>query len=168
MKENVFCFKIGSFLKVSLDWFEGEDVNDYDLMWTKLERAVSPECNEVVASKKFKERVQKPGESITAFVTDLLLLVKDCNYVDEDRQVRDQFVYGVSGEELKKRLLEKGNTLTRVEAITIGKAYESTKIEVQECSANRTPAKESIKAVSKDKPKKVLMCNYCAKKKGSS
>ena len=47
--------------------------------------------------------------------------MKDCNYVDEDRQVRDQFVYGVSDEELKKRLQEKGNTLTRVEAITIGK-----------------------------------------------
>ena len=138
----------------SLDWFEGEDVNDYDLMWTKLERAVSPECNEIVASKKFKERVQKPGETITAFVTDLLLLVKDCNYVDEDRQVRDQFFYGVSDEELKKRLLEKGNTLTRVEAITNGKAYESTKIKVQECSANRTPAKESVKAFAKDKPKK--------------
>ena len=80
----------------SLDWFEGEDVNDYDLMLTKLERAVSPECIEIVASKKFKEGVQKPGETITAFVTDLLLLVKDCYYVDEDRQVRDQFVYGVS------------------------------------------------------------------------
>ena len=93
--------------------------------------------------------------------------MKDCNYVDEDRQVRDQFVYGVSGEELKKRLLEKGNTLTRVEAITIGKAYESTKIEVQEYSANRTFEKESIKAVSKDNPKKVLMCNYCANKKGA-
>ena len=151
----------------SLDWFEGEKVNDYDLMRTKLERAVSPKSNEIVASKKFKERVQKPGESITAFVTDLLLLVKDCNYVDEDRQVRDQFVYGVSGEELKKRLLEKGNTLTRVEAITIGKAYESTKIEVQEYSANRTFEKESIEAVSKDNPKKVLMCNYCPNKKGA-
>ena len=145
----------------SLDWFEGEDVNDYDLMWTKLERAVSAECNEIVASKKFKERVQKPGETITAFVTDLLLLVKDCNYVDEDREVTDQFVYDISDEELKKRLLEKGNTRTRVEAITIGKAFESTKIEAQECSANR------IKAVSKEKPKKILMCNYCANKKGA-
>ena len=114
----------------SLDWFEGEDVNDYDLMWTKMEQAVSLECNQIVASKKFKERVQKPGETVTAVVTDLLLLLKDCNYVDEDRQVRDQFVYGVSDEELKKRLLEKGNTLTRVEAITIGKAYKSTKTEV--------------------------------------
>ncbi len=41
----------------SLDRAEGEDVNDYELMWTKLEGAVSPECNEIVASKKFKERV---------------------------------------------------------------------------------------------------------------
>ena len=157
----------GQMIYDSLDWFEGEDVHDYDLMWTKLERAVSPECNEIVASKKFKERVQKPRETVTAFVTDLLLLVKDCNYVDEDRQVRDQFVYGVSDEELKKRLLEKGNTLTRAEAITIGKAYVSIKIEVQECSANRSPTKESIKAVSKDKPKKVLLCNYCSNKKGA-
>ena len=34
--------------------------------------------------------------------------------------------------------------------MTIGKSYESTKIEVQEYSANRPPAKESIKAVSKN------------------
>ena len=127
---------------------------------------VSPECNEIVASKKFKERVQKPGESITTFITDLMLLVKDCNYADEDRQVRDQFVYGISDEELKKRLLEKGNTLTRIEATTIGKAYENTKREVQEC-CTKQPVNESIKALSKDKPKKILMCNYCANKKGS-
>ena len=37
-----------------------------------------------------------------------MLLVKDCNYLDEDRQVRDQFVYGVSDDDLKKKLLEKG------------------------------------------------------------
>ena len=30
--------------------------------------------------------------------------------------------------------------------MTIGKAYESAKIEVQECSANRPPVKDSIKA----------------------
>ena len=116
----------------SLDWFEGEVINDYDLMRTKLERAVSPECNEIVASKKCKERVQKAGETITVFITDLMLLVKEYNYVDEDRQVRDQFVYGVSGEELKKRSLQRGNSLTQVETTTIGKAYESTQLEDQE------------------------------------
>ena len=71
----------------SLDWFEGEDINDYDLMWTKMERAVSPECNEILVSKKFKERMQKPAETITVFITDLMLLVKGCNYPDEVRQL---------------------------------------------------------------------------------
>ena len=75
-------------------------------------------------------------------------------------------VYAVSDEELKKRLLEKGNTLTRVEATAIGKAYESTKLEVQECSAQQ-PAKESVNVVSKDKQRKVFMCNNCANKKGA-
>ena len=91
----------------SLDWAEGEDANDYELMWTKLERAVSPECNEIVASKKFKGRVQKPGETITAFLTDLMVLVKDCSYVDEDRQVRDQFEREISDEQFEKKLLKK-------------------------------------------------------------
>ena len=48
--------------------------------------------------------------------------------------------------------------------MTIGKSYESTKIEHQQCSANQPPAKETIKAVSKNKPKKVLMCNNSANK----
>ena len=94
-----------------------------------------------------------------------MLLVKDCNYTDEDRQVRDQFVHGIADDELKKRLLEKGNTLTRIDATTIGKAYENRKHEVQEC-CSKQPAKESNKAVSKENPKKVLLCNYCANKKG--
>ena len=73
---------------------------------------------------KLKERLQKPGETITAFITDWMLLI--------DRQVRDQFVYGIADDELKKILLEKGNTLTPIDAST---------------------------AVSKEEPKKVLLCN---------
>ena len=150
----------------SLDWGEDEDVNNYELMWTKLEGAVSAECNEIVASKKFKERVQKPKETITSFVTDLMLLVKDCNYIDEDRQVRDQFVYGVSDDDLKKKLLEKGNTLTRIQAVSIGKAHETTNQEVQECCL-KPPVSDSTNTIFKGKPNKGLMCNYCANKKGS-
>ena len=150
----------------SLDWGEGKDVNNYKLMWTKLEGAVSAECNEIVASKKFKERVQKPKVTITSFVTDLKLLVKDCNYVDEDRQVRDQFVYGVSDDDLKKKLPEKGNTFTRIQAVSIGKAHETTNQEVQEYCL-KPPVSDNTNAVFKDKPKKGLMCNYCANKKGS-
>lgn len=77
-------------------------------------------------------------------------------------------MYGVSDEELKNKLLEKGNTLTRIEATSIGKSHESTKQEVLECSTKQ-PVKESINAMFKnkaDKSKKVLVCNFCANKKG--
>lgn len=135
-------------------------------MLTKLEGAVSAECNEIVASKKFKERVQNPKETVTSFVTDLMLLVKDCNYIDEDREVRDQFVYGVSDDDLKKKLLEKGNTLTRIQAVSIGKAHETTNQEVQECCL-KPPVSVRTNSILKGKPHKGLMCNCCANKKGS-
>ena len=59
-----------------------------------------------------------------------MLLVKDWNYIDEERQVRDQFVYGVSDDDLKKKLLERGNTVTQIQAVSIGKAHETTNQEV--------------------------------------
>ena len=37
----------------SLDWGENEDVNNYELIWTKLEGALSAECHETPRS--FKE-----------------------------------------------------------------------------------------------------------------
>ena len=135
-------------------------------MWTKLEGVVSAECNEIVASKKFKERVQKSKETITSFVTDLMLLVKDCNYIDEDRQVTDQFVYGVSDDDWKKKLLEKGNTRTRIQVVSIGKTHETTNQEVQECWL-KPPVIDSTSTIFKGKPNKGLMCNYCTSKKRS-
>ena len=122
--------------------------------------------NRLVAIRAFKKKSGYIFKGSLVFITDLMLLVKECNYADEVRQVRDQFGYAVSDEELKKRLLEKGSTLTRVEATEIGKAYEITKLEVQECSAKQ-PAKESVNAVTKDKLRKVLMRNYCVNKKGA-
>ena len=42
-------------------------------------------------------------------------------------------MYGVSDDDLKKKLLEKGNTLTRIQAVSIGKSHETTNQEFQEC-----------------------------------
>ena len=56
-----------------------------------------------------------------------MLLVKDCNYIDEDRQVGDQFVCGVSDDDLKKKLLEKGNALTWIQAVSIGTQPQTKK-----------------------------------------
>ena len=58
---------------------------------------------------------------------------------------------------LRKKLLEKGNTL--------GKAHETTNQEVQECCL-KPPMSDNTNAVLKNKPNKGLMSNYCANKKG--
>ena len=38
----------------TLDSAEGEDTNDFDLVWTKQGGAANLECNEIDSSKKFK------------------------------------------------------------------------------------------------------------------
>ena len=54
----------------SLDWFERVQTMYYDyklMSETKLERVVSPECNENVASKRnLKNECKKPGERTPA------------------------------------------------------------------------------------------------------
>ena len=79
--------------------------------------------------------------------------------------MRDQFVYRVSDDDLKKKLLEKGNTLTRIQAVSIGKAHETASEEVQECRLK--PLVSDKISQDKDKPNNGLLCNYCANKKGS-
>ena len=63
-------------------------------------------------------------------------------------------------------MLEKGNTLTRIQAVTIGKAHETTNQEVQELCL-KPPLNDNTNAVFKDKPEKALMSNYCPNKQGS-
>ena len=56
----------------------------------------------------------------------------------------------ISDEELKMKLPEEGNTLTRIEATSIGTSNETTEQEAPECCSKPTE-KENIHAVSKDK-----------------
>ena len=62
--------------------------------------------------------------------------------------------------------MKKGNTLTRIQAVSIGKAHETTDQEVQECGL-KPLVSDNTSVVFQDKPNKGLMCNYCANKKGS-
>ena len=75
-------------------------------------------------------------------------------------------MYGISDDDLKKKLLEKGNTLTRFKLCHLAKPMKPQNQEVQECSL-KSPVRDNTNAVFKDKLNKGLMGNYCANKKGS-
>ncbi len=55
---------------------------------------------------KFHNRVQTT-ESFDSFVTDLKLLVKDCEYNEPDKMVRDRIVFGVSSDTIREKLIQK-------------------------------------------------------------
>ena len=62
--------------------------------YTKFEEYVTPKSNPVFARYKFYNKQQDRGESFDHFLTELKLLVKDCNFDQLDEMVRDRIVFG--------------------------------------------------------------------------
>ena len=52
----------------------------------------------------FKERKQHEGETVEEYVWELQNLVKDCDYVDPEDQVRDCFVIDIENKEASRKL----------------------------------------------------------------
>lgn len=55
----------------------------------KFESYVEPKANPIFARYKFHQRVQMEGESFDHFVTDLRLIIKDCDFRDGDDSGQD-------------------------------------------------------------------------------
>ena len=54
---------------------------------------------------RFNSRVQKDGESIETFLTDLYALIENCDYRDfKEPLFRDRFVVGIRDKNLSEQL----------------------------------------------------------------
>lgn len=67
-----------------------EEAKKIDTYYTKYEEYVKLKSNRVVARYKFHQKFQQEGELFEQFLTDLKLLVKDCDYVDPGEMVRNR------------------------------------------------------------------------------
>lgn len=77
-----------------------------------------PKPSEMSLRYSFRERIQKPSETISEFVADLKRLSIHCNFGDNlEQNLRDQLVCGLRTLSIKKRLLNET-------ALTFAKAYE--------------------------------------------
>ena len=75
---------------------------------------------------KFHTRFRKPGESVTAFVSDLRSLAKSCNFGDTlEIMLRDHIVCGINDPIIQRRLLSE-------KALTFKSAMESAAKNVRE------------------------------------
>ena len=100
-------------------------VYDKYAAYVKLKR------NEIRATVAFQRRKQVPEESFDNFVTDLKILLKDCGFKDETRQLWDAIAVWSRHTQILEKCLEEGNKLTLGKAISIDQNYETSQVSMK-------------------------------------
>ncbi|XP_076453495.1 uncharacterized protein LOC143288721 [Babylonia areolata] len=83
--------------------------------------------NIIVERAKFNKRSQTVGETIDAFIQDLLKLADECNFGDlKEELIRDRIVVGVIDDTLTNELQSKAE-LTLAQAVQLSRQAEARK-----------------------------------------
>ncbi|KAL1483288.1 hypothetical protein MTO96_050256 [Rhipicephalus appendiculatus] len=96
--------------------------SSYDQAVAALTQHFASGSNVVVERHRFRRRTQQPGESIQEYVAALRELASSCSFVATDDSLRDQFLEGISSENLRERLLLEGSSLSFFACRTPGTA----------------------------------------------
>ena len=102
---------------------------DTNIIYQKFKQFADPKSNKVFFRYQFHKRQQSSEETFESFLTDLKNLVRDCGYGQDirDEMVRDRIVSGLFSDQVREKLLTKGDTLTLTSAIDIVTTHEITK-----------------------------------------
>ncbi len=92
---------------------------------------------------KLRKRLQRPGESVQNYVTDLRDMARSCNYGTlQDQIVRDQFIEGILCDKTREKLLLEPDELTLDKAVAIALQVEAA----TECSTLLSDARPLVDA----------------------
>ncbi|CAC5360351.1 unnamed protein product [Mytilus coruscus] len=115
-----------------------------DKYYENFEAYVKPKSNQVFSSYKFQCRLQKTNKTCEEFVTDLKVWVKDCQYANPDRMVRDGIVFGTKSSKVREKLINEGSELTLEKALDIARTYELSQRQLQTIKIGEDPNVNSI------------------------
>lgn len=101
-----------------------EDAKALKSYFDRFESYVKPRTNVIYNRYKFHSRMQKETETFDQYVTDLKLLVKDCNFGNSDEMVRDRIVIGIRNSKIREKLINIGSELTLEKALDIARTHE--------------------------------------------
>lgn len=153
----------------TLQWTDGEK-DDPDKVLAKFEAYVRPRKNKRIARHNLKQRKQMPSESFDQFLTELRLILMDCDYEDPEDILVDCIIDGVFDMKVQERLLDRGEELTLHKAVEICQQFEASRKQVRivrgqeedstlasQIHKLRTEPRKSAKSVTKEyKPYKPL------------
>lgn len=107
-----------------LNTFVFTDAKDSEKFDNVVEKFDELCFSETFERNVFRLRMQLTVESFDAFVMDLKLRTKTCNFSElQESMIRDQIVFGISDKKVRERLLREAN-LTLAGAIKICQASE--------------------------------------------
>ena len=131
-------------------WGEGQSKEKITDILAKFDKYSEPRTQVIYERYRFNNRKQEPGESISAYVTELRVIARSCahNKITPDKIPRDHLVLCVQDKKLRERLL-RVNDLTLSKAIDICKASEQTS---QQLKLITTRTEESVGAVKTEPP----------------
>ena len=70
-----------------------------------LNRKFKPQYNETIKSLKFHKLIRQSNESMEEWMDRLRTAVIEYNYKEIDRQVKEQFIYGLIDEEMLAEII---------------------------------------------------------------
>ncbi len=130
-----------------------------DTYYAKFEAHVKPKNNTVFARYKFQNRKQEPQETFDQFVTDLKLLVIDCEYDKPDEMTRDRLICGITSDKAREKLLNEGSELKLDNAIDIVHAYEVSQTQLRTISG----AQASMQKITHSQSRHIKNCHFCGR-----
>ncbi|XP_026747966.1 uncharacterized protein LOC113508952 [Trichoplusia ni] len=91
----------------------------YDELVAVMKGHLNPKPSMLTERFKFRQRIQKPGENVATYFSELKRLSKDCSFTAESlkENMRDQFVCGLVNDDIRQKLF------TEEDGISIDKAY---------------------------------------------
>jgi hypothetical protein len=111
------------------------ELKDADIIIGKLQERCNAGRNCHVWGQKFSSRVQRDTESADSWLSDLRDLArkcefeKDCCTACQNTRILGQVVFGVFDDEVRRKLLELGATLTLDMALTMLRTAEATRLQ---------------------------------------
>jgi hypothetical protein len=128
--------------------------------YDKFENYVNPKSNKLYVHYKFSQRRQTETETFEHFVTDLRILIKDCEYQQKDEMLRDQIVFTVRSPKIREKPIDEGSDLTLEKAIDIARTYELSKQQLKTMNGEDT----SINALSRKPAQRSQPQAICSQK----
>jgi len=104
----------------------------YDVAMRTLDAHFSPKLNTPYERHVFRQMKQESKETVDQFVSRLRRQAENCEFGEQlEENVRDQVIDKCSSSLFRRKLLEKGQTLTLTMAQDLGRTMETVALQVQ-------------------------------------